>query len=109
MSPLLTVAGLVAAMTAPEPVRLVAESVAQGVKIQVVGAAGVDAAAAFTLEVDGDGNRSVHHGSARLAREGEPVVLSSVTIGLTPGRPWRAQLRVQPETGLAYEQSLSSR
>lgn len=107
---MLLAAGLVAAMTVPEPpVRLVTETVAQGVRIQVVGAAGVDAAATFTLEVDGDGNRSVHHGSARLAREVQPVVLSSVTIGLAPGRPWRAQLRVQPDTGLAYEQSRSSR
>lgn len=103
-------AGLLAAVTAAEPpIRLVAETVPQGVRIQVVGAANADLAAAFTLEVDGDGNRSVHHGSARLARAGEPVVLSSVTLGLAPGRPWHAQLRVQPEAQPGYEQSRSSR
>lgn len=104
------VTALLAAMIAAEPpIRLLAEPVPQGVRIQVVGAADADMAASFTLEVDGDGNRSVHHGSARLAQDAEPVLLSSVTVGFAPGRPWRAQLRVRPETQPAYEQSRSSR
>jgi hypothetical protein len=85
------------------PVRFVAEPVAQGIRIQVIAAGDAGYEAAFELEVASEGNRSLHRGSVVL-EEGQPVILSTVTIGVAAGRPWRAALKVEPRGRQAYEQ-----
>lgn len=101
--------GLAAMIASGEqPIRLAAEPVPEGVRVQVIGAAGQDIVASFALEVDGGGNRTVHRGSARLGSNDAQVVLSTVTVGLARGRPWHARLRVEPEGRPAYEQSRSA-
>lgn len=92
---------------AAPPVRFVAESVDQGIRIQVIGAGETGYEASFELEVTSEGNRSLHRGSVVL-EAGQPVILSTVTVGLQAGRPWRASLKVEPKGRQAYEQVQSS-
>jgi hypothetical protein len=107
--------GILAAMIAPtapgaeseRPVRMVAESVTQGIRIQVVASADANYEASFVLEVASDGNRSTHKGSVAL-EPGQPVTLSTVTVGVPAGRPWRASLKVEPRGRESYEQVESS-
>ncbi len=89
------------------PIHLSTESLPHGVRVQVIGAASATYEASFHLEVTSEGNRSVHRGSARL-EGGEPVILSSVTLGSEGTRPWRAHLRVEPRGHSAYEQTEAS-
>jgi len=86
-----------------QPIHLRAESVAEGIRIQVIGTSRVDYDASFSLEVTSGGNRTLHHGSARL-HDGNVVILSTVTLGKVGKRPWRAHLRVEPRGGIPYEQ-----
>jgi hypothetical protein len=88
------------------PIYLVAEPLPEGVRIKVMGASERDYEATFSLEVMGGGNQSRHRSSARL-RGGEPVTLSTVTVGTQA--EWTARLRVEPRDGEAYEQIRGSR
>jgi hypothetical protein len=107
--------GILAAMIAPigsraesqHPVRMVAEPVQQGIRIQVIGSADANFEASFVLEVASEGNRSLHHGTVAL-EPGQPVTLSTVTVGVPAGRSWRASLKVEPRGRQAYEQVESS-
>ena len=89
------------------PIRLVAEPVAAGVRILVIGSCEARYKASFSLQVWGNSNRTVHHGSANL-EGGKSVVLSSATFGVVSGGLWRARLEVQPEGGRTYEQVVTS-
>ncbi len=89
------------------PIYLVTEPAEQGVRVMVIGASSGDFAATFTLDVVGSGNRSRHSGSVTLY-PGEPVTLSTVTIGNAAPGQWEARLRVQPQGGPAYEQVRTS-
>lgn len=89
------------------PIRVVAEPVAEGLRIRVIGASVAEYDADFVLEVTSGGNRSLHRGSARLGG-GEPVVLSTVTLGGGVPAEWRAHLRVQPRGGEEYEELKAS-
>ncbi len=92
---------------AAQPVQLVAQPVGGGVQVTVVGASKQPYAAVFSLEVTSAGNRSVHRGSVSLTG-GEPATLSTVTLGnVAPGQ-WRAHLKVEPQSGQAYEQVRTS-
>jgi hypothetical protein len=79
----------------------------QGIRIQVIGSADANYEASFVLEVASEGNRSLHHGTVAL-EPGQPVTLSTVTVGVPAGRPWRASLKVEPRGRQAYEQVESS-
>jgi hypothetical protein len=107
--------GILAAMIAPtapgagseQPLRMVAESVSLGIRIQVIGSADANCEASFTLEVSSDGNHSIHKGTVAL-EPGHPVTLSTVNVGVPAGRPWRASLKVESRGQQAYEQVASS-
>ncbi len=113
---MLKLLGALAAMTssfsggqegAAQPIRVVAEPVGGGVQVSVVGASKQPYAALFTLEVTSGGNRSVHRGSVSLTG-GEPATLSTVTLGNAEPGQWRAHLKVEPQSGPAYEQVRTS-
>jgi hypothetical protein len=89
------------------PIYLTSESVDDGIRFQVIGAASTRYDASFLLEVNGSGNHSRHQGSATLQR-GDPVILSTVTVGVHPNSKWRARLRVEPAGSTPYEQILAS-
>ena len=91
----------------PGPIYLVAEPAEQGVRVKVLGSPTGSYEAVFSLEVTSNGNRSVHHGSARLG-SGEAVTLSTVTLGDAKPGEWRAHLRVEPRGSSAYEQTRTS-
>lgn len=94
-----------AAQTAP--IYLVAEPAEEGVRVKVLGASPSHYEAVFSLEVSSNGNRSLHRGSARLGG-GEPVTLSTVTLGGAKAGEWRAHLKVEPVGSGAYEQTRTS-
>lgn len=96
-------AGTLGDEPANAPIYLVTESVQEGLRVRVMGASGARLEASFSLEVTGNGNRSLHRGSATL-NGGEAVTLSTVTLGNAALGAWRAQLRVEPSGGEAYEQ-----
>ncbi len=113
---MLKLLGALAAMTssfsggqegAAQPIRVVAEPVGGGVQVRVVGASEQPYAALFSLEVTSGGNRSVHRGSVSLTG-GEPATLSTVTLGNAQPGQWRAHLKVEPQSGPAYEQVRTS-
>ena len=89
------------------PIRILAEPVATGVRVLVVGASDVGYDATFSLEVSSGGNHSFHHGSATLSG-GDRTVLSSATFCFAEGRTWNARLLVEPRGGLPYQLLLSS-
>jgi hypothetical protein len=90
------------------PIFMAAEPVPGGIRIQVIGASDVEYEAAFTLETECGGNRTVHRGVASLSGSAS-VVLSTVNLGTTADRPWNALLRVDPQSGASYELVASNR
>lgn len=89
------------------PIYLTTETVAGGVRFQVIGAPATAYQASFLLEVNGEGNQSRHQGSAEL-RAGDRAVLSTVTVGVPEQGKWRARLRVEPADAEPYEQVATS-
>jgi hypothetical protein len=89
------------------PIYLTTESVAGGVRFQVVGAPSMAFRGSFLLEVNGEGNQSRHQGSAQL-RAGDREMLSTVTVGVPEQGKWRARLRVEPAGAEPYEQVATS-
>ncbi len=92
---------------AAQPILLVAEPFDGGVQVRVVGASKQPYAAVFSLEVTSGGNRSVHRGSVSLT-SGEPATLSTISLGNAEPGQWRAHLKVEPQSGRAYEQVRTS-
>ena len=107
MAAMMSSVGGVAEGGAMEPIHVVAEPMAQGIRLQVIGASSGAYEASFSLEVTGGGNRSLHRGSAKL-RGGDPVILSTVTIGNVKPGQWRARLLVEPQGQEPYEQIRTS-
>jgi hypothetical protein len=91
----------------PVPIRLAAEPAGDGVRLTVLGASTAEYRATFAVEVQSEGNRSLHRGSARLGG-GHPVVLSTITMGNARPGHWSARLTVEPQDGDAYEQVRTS-
>lgn len=93
------------------PVHLVTETVANGVRITVVGRSASAVDAKYALEVSssagGSNNRSTQRGSVRL-RPGVPVTMMTVVLGTGKGGGWTARLKVEPADAAAYEEVRSS-
>lgn len=87
------------------PLRLTAEPVETGVRLQVIGLSPLACDARYELEVaaSAGGNRSVQRGSARL-RPGHEVVLATTTLGGTGAAGWSATLRVDSCDGRHFEE-----
>lgn len=89
----------------PMPLRLSAEPVDAGIRLQVIGLSPVACEARYELEVAaaGGGNRSVQRGSVKL-RPGHKVVLSTTTLGRKGAVGWSATLRVDSCDGRHFEE-----
>ena len=89
------------------PLRLVAELVGTGIRLQVIGNSIAACEAHYELDVTGDsvrgGNRSIQRGTARLS-PGVPATLATVTLASVNPDGWSAKLSVHPCGGERYEQ-----
>lgn len=101
----LGVAMMIAAVSHIAPLRLVADQVDAGVRLQVIGSSPVACDASYKLQVVGGagGNRSVQSGKARLA-PGKQVVIATTTLGNRASEQWSATLSVDACDGKRYEQ-----
>ena len=89
----------------PMPLRLIAEPVGTGVRLQVVGSSPVACEARYELEVaaSAGGSRSVQRGSAKL-KPGSDIVLATTTLGGNSSDGWSATLSVEACDGSHYKQ-----
>lgn len=89
------------------PIKLVTQVQGERVLIRVIGDAATATRAEFELEVTSGGSGNATHtrqrGKADL-QPGESAVLLSTTLGGNSKGRWRATLRVEPNSGSAYEE-----
>ena len=88
------------------PLRLVADKVATGVRLRVVGLSPVACDAKYELEVSSGsgGNRSVQRGAAKVT-PGPEIIFATTTLGGQGAGNWSATLRVDA-CDRHYEQTL---
>lgn len=98
------------ASQAHQPIELDVNSHGEGVEVRVLGRSEVAAVARYRLVVTSgsNGNRSTQSGQARLA-PGRDATLVRLRMDGGDGKDWSVHLVVEPEGGVAYERSASSR
>ena len=102
----LSIAAAIGALGSAEPfkpVRLEVETQGESSTIRVVAESPVACTAAYALEVSGGAgaNRSINRGSVRIM-PGESRTVATVKVG--PAEALTAKLKVEPCTGLHYQQ-----
>jgi hypothetical protein len=92
---------------AGSPVQMLVDEAPHGITIKLVGSADEPCEATYALEVasgeDGNANRSVQRGTARL-RPGPLANLATVALGNSAARGWTAKLTVVDCKGRRFEQ-----